>query len=59
MNCIEVIDDNRKYRHIPNVVSTVLTLCGFVDVTYWEVEGKPNCPVCLDVLRYYKKLKVR
>ncbi len=58
MRCIEVIDDNWEYKHIPNVVNTVLTLCGFVDVNNRDVEGIPDCTVCLDVLHYWKRLRV-
>ena len=58
MNCTEVIEDNWEYRHIPNVQNTILTLCGFVDVANRDVEGIPNCPSCLMIARYVKKLKL-
>jgi hypothetical protein len=59
MRCVLVVEDNWKHKHIANVVSTVLTLCGFVDVDNVVIDGEPDCPVCLNVVRYCKKLRLR
>ena len=58
MRCIKVIEDNWQYNHIHNVVNTVLTLCGFVDVDNKEVDGIPDCPTCIEVVKYCKKLRL-
>lgn len=59
MDCIEVIDENYEVRHLPSIVNTYLTLCGFVDVTYREVEGIPNCKDCLNIVKYCKKIRIK
>ncbi len=58
MWCVKVTEDNWEFSHIRSPVTTVLTLCGFVDVDNKDIEGIPDCPVCLDVVRYCKKLKL-
>jgi hypothetical protein len=58
MLCYEVVDDNWEYKHIPNDLITVITLCGFVDVDNREVIGKPTCPICIAHVKYCKKIKL-
>ena len=47
------------YLHINSPVEGFLTLCGWGDVEYEEVEGKPDCPVCIDVVNHCKKIDMR
>jgi hypothetical protein len=66
MKCV-IIDDLeanfydpeiRTVKHIKGIVPTNNTLCGWVDVSHHEVDGKPNCSVCLEVVRFCKRLKL-
>jgi hypothetical protein len=57
MWCKEVIDDHREFKHIKGKGCN-LTLCGFVDVDNWDVEGIPNCSSCLEIVKYCKKLRI-
>jgi hypothetical protein len=52
------VEDEPIY-HIPGT-SVYITACGYVDVIYVEYpasEYRPNCPICIEVVRYYKNLK--
>lgn len=63
MLCYRVADaTSRGELHIPNAPNlsggAALTLCGYVDVTYEEVEGEPDCEECLSIVRYCKGLRL-
>ena len=51
-------EDAEVIYHIRGCVT--LTACGLNEVPYevhWAHEHRPTCPVCIDVVRYYKNLK--
>lgn len=50
-------DDGRV--HIESTVSTVLTLCGWVDVNYEVTDKKADCPECIALLDYCKTINRR
>lgn len=59
MHCYKVKEDEMQYLHINSPVEGFLTLCGWVDVEYDEVEGRPDCPVCIEVVNHCKEIDMR
>jgi len=59
MNCIKVEEEPEQYLHIPGVINTIQTLCGWVDVNANDIVGVPDCPNCLKIVRYCKGLRIR
>ncbi len=56
-DALRVKNEGNDFTHLPSPISTVLTLCGFVDVAYEEVEADEiTCPGCLKVVRYARLL---
>jgi hypothetical protein len=58
-----IIDEPDKtllpQKHISSPVNTYLTLCGWVDVPYHTEQGYPDCPSCLEVVKYCKKIRIK
>ncbi|KKN50758.1 hypothetical protein LCGC14_0629280 [marine sediment metagenome] len=62
MICVKLSEDNSAYLHIKGAPDTMYeTLCGFCDTdgSKQYVNGLPDCPTCLGVLRYCKGLRLR
>ena len=61
MNVYIVLENHGRKRCIPNAPGldggASLTLCGWTDVAYSEVEGEPNCRSCLAIVRYCRSRK--
>lgn len=57
---LTIVEEKENYIHYSSPVSTLLTLCGWVDVDYDEVEDdvKVTCPTCLSVVKFCKKIKL-
>jgi hypothetical protein len=51
-------DGEDNARHLPGVISTHITLCGWVDVDVDESSMSANCPDCLRVVAFCKSLKI-
>jgi hypothetical protein len=58
MVCIIVTAEGDSHLHIFCTINSGITLCGFTDVPYKEVEGEPNCPACLEIVKFCKKIKL-
>ena len=58
MTCNKIKEDPYGYLHIESPVDGNLSLCGWVDVLYEVAEGKPDCPVCIEVVKYCKKVSL-
>lgn len=59
---VDKSEDDAGHYCIPSPCSHgSMTLCGWVDVSasYYPIyQHKPNCPTCLQMLEYCKKLRV-
>ncbi len=56
---IVVEEDNGEYIHIQDQTSNMnITLCGFCDIPgeIKEVEEKPTCNTCIELVRFCKSL---
>lgn len=53
------IDDKVHIKH-PGVISGLASLCGIND-NHWneECNEKPNCPECIEVVKFCKALKIK
>ncbi len=56
MVCHTVREDEGGYLHIPSPVDGYLSLCGWVDVEYEVVEGRADCPVCIEVVEHCREM---
>lgn len=55
----EAVDFGHAHIEAPIDMSTYLTLCGWVDVNYDEEDdGVPDCPICLAIVAYCKRLRL-
>lgn len=60
VQCLRLPEDNREHIHIQGIQNTYETLCGFVDTPGEKeyFEGTPDCPSCLEIVRYCKKIRL-
>ena len=59
MICVLVPDDKFTVKHIRNAsCQDANTLCGFMVFGIKEIESNPDCPECLGIVKYCKKLQI-
>ena len=61
MKCIKINEDDGRYLHLEGISEMMsVTLCGFVDIDgeVKEVDGIPDCPPCLAIIKNVKNRRV-